>query len=404
VDVVINYAVPRAAGATAPIRAPVLPLREAGYQSLNLRAAPATGVRLASGSTGWTPVPTPLDALVWSSTTAASEVLLEIDPSVASSRQRLAIDDSLILVRLHENGAQDVHAEYQLSQRPEALSVSLPAAAGPPRVLINGVPLAASQLTRSAAQVGDWVLSLPDQETTPGSGVRVTFDYQAPSPAAGRGICQFELLAPEFAEGVWPHRTLWELQLPPDLHLWQSPAGLTRLFRWTRIGLSWRRTATSAAQMLRTRLVQDPLDMGETPSDGEHHAYLYRSSGPTPGLKLGAISRSMLVLFGTGLTLLVSFVLWLLPVLRNAVTAAALAFGVALAGLWFSEPIELLVQPALLGLALATTATGIDTFVRRRRSTAPRLMRRPVRPTVLAAADGMRSTIVRTGSEVGSAR
>jgi len=49
-------------------------------------------------------------------------------------------------------------------------------------------------------------------------------------------------------------------------------------------------------------------------------------------------------------------------------TVLILGFVVSLAALWFLEPIQLLLQPAILGLLLAIAAALIDAFFRRRRS------------------------------------
>jgi hypothetical protein len=47
-------------------------------------------------------------------------------------------------------------------------------------------------------------------------------------------------------------------------------------------------------------------------------------------------------------------------------TVLSLAFVIALLGVWFAAPMQVLLQPALLGVALAVIAAAIDAFVKRR--------------------------------------
>ena len=60
-----------------------------------------------------------------------------------------------------------------------------------------------------------------------------------------------------------------------------------------------------------------------------------------------------------------SCIIWVLPVTRNMLALLLIAFGVSLLSLWFLEPIQLLLQPAVLGAALAILASLIDIKSRR---------------------------------------
>ncbi len=53
------------------------------------------------------------------------------------------------------------------------------------------------------------------------------------------------------------------------------------------------------------------------------------------------------------------------PALRHAVTFFGVAFLVALAGIWYPAPVQLLLQPAILGGVLALVAAAIEGFLKR---------------------------------------
>ena len=77
------------------------------------------------------------------------------------------------------------------------------------------------------------------------------------------------------------------------------------------------------------------------------------------------MTRSLVVLVGAGMTLALGFLFWNLPIARNMLAMLLLAFGVSILSLWFLEPIQLLLQSALLGAVLALLATLIDVKSRR---------------------------------------
>ena len=78
------------------------------------------------------------------------------------------------------------------------------------------------------------------------------------------------------------------------------------------------------------------------------------------------MGRSGIVLLGAGLALMLGVTLLKIPATRNILTLLVLGFLTALAGLWYPAPVEVLLQPALLGLTLACLAVLIDTLVKRR--------------------------------------
>ena len=72
------------------------------------------------------------------------------------------------------------------------------------------------------------------------------------------------------------------------------------------------------------------------------------------------MNRSMVVLFGAGLALFAGVLLLKIPATRNVLTVLLAVFAFALCGIWYTAPMQLLLQPAALGLLLAIVAVLID--------------------------------------------
>jgi hypothetical protein len=86
------------------------------------------------------------------------------------------------------------------------------------------------------------------------------------------------------------------------------------------------------------------------------NAYVFTNYGPPDQFSIRSISQWSLVLLGAGLALAAGLVLLYIPGTRHAITFLAVGFVVAVSALWLAEPITLLLQPAVLGLTLATLA------------------------------------------------
>lgn len=66
-----------------------------------------------------------------------------------------------------------------------------------------------------------------------------------------------------------------------------------------------------------------------------------------------------------GLALLLGFVLIRIPATRHVLTFLVVGFVMSLMALWFAEPVKVLLQPAILGAAMAVIAALIDRVGRR---------------------------------------
>ncbi|TXT16894.1 MAG: Uncharacterized protein FD138_4663 [Planctomycetota bacterium] len=65
------------------------------------------------------------------------------------------------------------------------------------------------------------------------------------------------------------------------------------------------------------------------------------------------------------MALLLGFVLIRIPATRHVLTFLLVGFAMSLSALWFAEPVKVLLQPAILGAAMAVMAAVIDRVGRR---------------------------------------
>jgi hypothetical protein len=124
----------------------------------------------------------------------------------------------------------------------------------------------------------------------------------------------------------------------------------------------WARTpnASSTVSMKGTSPTADVFPL-------EGNAYRFGYYGPCPQLSFTVMNRSIIVLFGAGLALLLGFLLLKIPFTRNILTVLCVVFLFALASVWFMEPIQVLLQPAGLGLLLAFAAVLLDRTIKKHR-------------------------------------
>jgi hypothetical protein len=97
----------------------------------------------------------------------------------------------------------------------------------------------------------------------------------------------------------------------------------------------------------------------------QDNAYRFTCFGPPRPLSFRSMSQAGIVALGAGLTWVVSFVLLRIPAARHVLTFLTLALGVAVVALWYFEPVQVLLQPSILGLLLAMIAVTIDNSIRR---------------------------------------
>ncbi|HLQ43792.1 MAG TPA: phage holin family protein, partial [Planctomycetaceae bacterium] len=196
-------------------------------------------------------------------------------------------------------------------------------------------------------------------------------DYYSQLPTHFGWNNQHRLIVPHFAETVWVAQTIWEVVLPSDQHLFTTPRDFAEQFHWTRSLLLWSRVPNFGYDRIERELSNaapkdDTLTWDSLLTDDTNgNVYPVSCFGPPQTLAFWSMSRSAVVGCGAGLALLLGFLLIRLPATRHVLTFLVVAFAMALAALWFAEPVKVLLQPAILGAVMAVIAAIIDRVGRR---------------------------------------
>lgn len=175
------------------------------------------------------------------------------------------------------------------------------------------------------------------------------------------------------AGGVWLDKPLRiELVVDSDRHLLYSPSGLAKLFRWTRTGFVWSRVST------------DQLSFANESASESQRSYLFSTQSIPANVQVVTAQGSLLILAGATTTFMIAFLLYQYQVLRRLPMLLTLGILVAFIGVLNTELLQVLLQPAALGIGLSILAVAID---RMRSSPAP------LTPVVTVVADSQLSQL-----------
>ena len=205
-----------------------------------------------------------------------------------------------------------------------------------------------------------WQLRLPRNSDQP---IDVTIRFDLPPTAAPRALARLAVDIPDFSN-VYLEQLIWSLELPETEVVLISPRGFSRLFEWRRDGLFWKRKPSN--RYIESLRELDFIDAASIDASGSRSQYSYSQYGSATRIELYTIDRSLVVLVGAGVTLIIGFFFWTFPRMRSAATLLLIGFSICLAGLWASEPIQVFLQPAVFGAVMATIATAVDSRARRR--------------------------------------
>ena len=100
------------------------------------------------------------------------------------------------------------------------------------------------------------------------------------------------------------------------------------------------------------------------------NTYVFRRNGAAYELTLTSMRRSVIVLFGAGIAWLAGILLLKYRRLRGGAVLLTIVLVAAVAGLWFGNELQLLCQPALLGMLLVAGYGWIDRITRRKQGPA----------------------------------
>lgn len=367
----IEHVVPVASAAgPRTVTVPILQSVDAPFRSTMVRLPGARQLRLADLETGWQTWRTRAGDSAWLSTTPRPSIQLVLDDASRSLPQQFIVDTAFVRTRFGDPGQITVNAEYAIREAPQSIRLALPEQAAAVECLWNGssLPVRRGVETSGHEVSGEHVVTLPVAEDALTAG-RLTLRYRTARARRPGLVSTYAVEFPRFGDEVQVERTYWEVVLPPGEQLYSPPVGFVPQYTWERETLLWARQPTAEYREVRSRLGAKDADAAGGPS--RSNVYAYSALSAVPGGEFGAMAQELIVLIGAGLSLLLGFMFRRLPATRNLLSVLVLGFLLAVAALWQLELIQLLLQPALLGLMLAAIAARFDTGRRESRGLRP---------------------------------
>ena len=281
------------------------------------------------------------------------------------------VSHGLITVYVDPNGRGRVRAQFRVTTRLTAMPVLLPPSSTAAKFFWDERPLAARDAVESPPESRRFTLQVPqspDNETS--SEHLLTIDYHDRfSPSLG-WTESLDLQPPQLPNCSWDAQVVWQASLPFGQHLLTYPTSATPMFHWRRTGMIWRRKSDPGSEELRRWVAADPAKVPQETEilvpESAMNTYAFSQFGSPQPLEFQTLSSPMVLFFGAGFSLVVGFVLLRLVVLRHVMTLLLAALIVAIFGLWYSAPLELLVQPMIAGIIFPATAVMLESWIRHR--------------------------------------
>lgn len=338
---------------------PLVAVEGLAYESLKCRVRRASMFRiapdriLASGPSvaedQWTETAlTPTDSVTWvhdkpPREAAGIELTIETGPEAVQSLFGVRLAETEIV---RDIAGISVRSEYDIVEAPDALALGVPVDSESVRFTWNGEP------------VGD------AQRLDPSTGERaVTYQIPTNGLRSGRLIVQFRhasalntpirsesILLPILPPGAWIEESLIEFVSVPNRHLISARGPVTPEFQWHRNGLIWSRK--SGKRLSFTSLADDT----------QGNRYLFSSSVSPQALEVVTTQGALLIFCGAATTFGIAFLLYVFPKFRQLPLMLGMGIVAAFVGLLNPVILQVLFQPAALGIVLALVAIGIDRF------------------------------------------
>lgn len=355
---------------------PLMHSADVALEKSQLQVRAPDNVTVKVQSEDWQPEVTLERYPTWGAEGLQRQVALELRVSPTQASDDFSIRKAAFRIRF-DQGVARTQAVYQIDGDVRAMSLEMPpkVARNAARFWWDGIELNSEQMRRTE---DNNVVHLNLQGTAERQWHVFAIDY-ASEDSPSFGLHNFlRSRTPKFASNVWQAESQWEITVPFDQHLFIYPNGLAPRFRWHRQGLMW----TRLTRDLKTEVVDWLLSNDDAPlpdgsnvstlvpasfrADGGGNRYLFSSYGRLPSIELQTMSQPGIVLAGTGLALAIGFILLRIPATRHVLTFLVLGVAMALLGIWHFEPVQLLLQPAVIGVVMATVAAIVESRIKRR--------------------------------------
>ncbi|QDU11768.1 hypothetical protein [Gimesia aquarii] len=344
------------------IRSDDVPYSESRFELSIQNQEGAQFIEVESTDTAWQQQLAMNKDAFWRAVDPEEDINLKLKKSDSRSLFSYAIRQAWIHCSFDLAGLYKAHAQYEFPANPQTLSFRMPENANVKidEVWWNEEPVTFNQVPGNSTE---YQLNLPQIQRNENSLNVLTIKYHSTKRMRESQFSLLSVSAAEFSNNLWVEKTMWKVSLPNSQHLFTIPRGYTPQFRWKNQGVFWSREFTGQDE-IPVALKNVPLESND--SIGMNSYQFYRL-GPATSLEFHALSRSMIVFIGAGTSLLLGFILMSISPLRSVLVLLIMMTAVSAVALWYTAPVEVLLQPAIFGLLLAVVAALINGTSRKRR-------------------------------------
>ena len=316
----------------------------------------------------WRPELNRQDVLKWMADGVQEEVRVNLVRSTHANESG-TVSRSLIRIVVDRNGECTARAQFRVATRSNSIPIQLPSSATSPAFYWDQHRLTEQECIESPAGSNRYLIQLPDlNDELPQTMHLFTVDYQDDIGFRMTWSDKLDLRSPQLLNCSWG-QVYWQVVLPAGQHLLTYPRTAAPMFHWERWGLIWSRVPSHQSDTLQHWVVRETPSNAPAPdslfSESLGNSYTFGQFDSPKPLVFHTLSSSMVLLLGAGFPLLVGFAMSQLAILRNVLTLLVVGLLIATAGLWYSEPLELLIQPMIAGLLFPIVAVLLHGVIRR---------------------------------------
>ena len=343
-----------------PIEIPLLRSAEADFSSIVFSVTDTGDYSVAMTGDSWNKKTEVANSMTWAADGHQTTVPLSIGFSDSNATHHYWIRNAVIQSTFESTGKCRTLASYFIKGRPRFLELSIPTQLRVANLWWGTNNLALQQLEPIESRPGWHRIVLPILPNETESVFSIEFEPFGSGRFTTNNLRELQPL--RFADEIRVAQTVWEIILPSDHYLFLSPTTMTADYFWKR-QLLFRRVPFESSVKLPSWLTNLDASNG---AKMRGNSYRFRTSGSPSHIRIRSITMWTTVLFGAMVGLVLGMILWKLPATRHFLMFLSLAFAVSLVSLWYFEAVQLLWQPAVLGMLLAGLGAAIDSAFRRK--------------------------------------
>jgi hypothetical protein len=369
-DIFARYSFPLAelapSDASVQVAVPLIRSRDAAFKAMRVDLRSRDDVEVEVTDESWSPQipqigPDKASTHAWTVAGERPSIPLRLVRISSVVAPRVKIARAFLRSLVDVTGVVQTTALYRIEGPAPSVTLTLPPNATDSKFSLDGVGLKPERVRETRPESGEYRLDLGTLSPNPERVLAVEYRDANGSPCGY--VAWHRLQAPVFPDTTSIGSLIWEVTFPYEQFLFSDPSGFSPEFRWQRQSVFWTRQDTALAADIGGWLGTRVRTNGD-----EGNSYAFSRYGAVPAIVVGSMAQSFVILVGAGLSLLVAFVLFKLPLARTPLSLFVFAFAAAVAYLWSSETVRLLLQPAVLGFVLATGAALLDARFQRRRA------------------------------------